>query len=235
MIGEPEIEIREGKRLSHRTIAMPKGLVELQVQTLSLPYAFWKRVLDLLVASVLCILLLPLFLLIALLVKITSRGPIIYMCKRAGIGGQTFRFVKFRTMYVDADKRLENLLEQNEKDGPIFKMKEDPRITPIGRFLRRTSLDELPQLLNVIRGTMSLVGPRPPLPREVEQYDSFAAYRLSVKPGMTCYWQIMGRSNLSFEEWMQLDHKYIDEMSFWTDLKILCKTPAAIFRAEGAY
>jgi len=215
-------------------MAMPLG-IELNVQQLSVPYAFWKRVLDVLVASLLCLILLPLFLVIALLVKATSHGPIIYMCRRVGKGGRTFRFVKFRTMYVDADKRLEQLLGSNEKDGPIFKMKNDPRITPIGRFLRRTSLDELPQLLNVIRGSMSLVGPRPPLPREVEQYDNFAAHRLAVKPGMTCYWQIMGRSNLTFDEWMQLDHKYIEDMSFWTDLKILMKTPAAIFRAEGAY
>lgn len=213
---------------------MPTG-IDLSVEDLSITYAFWKRVLDLLVASVLLIALSPILLLIALAVRLTSPGPIIYMCRRVGKGGRTFRFVKFRTMYVDADTRLQELMQCNEKDGPIFKMKNDPRITPIGRFLRRTSLDELPQLLNVVRGSMSLVGPRPPLPREVEQYDSFAAHRLAVKPGMTCYWQISGRSNLSFDEWMQLDHKYIDEMSFWTDLKILLKTPQAIFKAEGAY
>ncbi|MEA2554374.1 MAG: hypothetical protein QOJ65_2550 [Fimbriimonadaceae bacterium] len=215
-------------------MAMPAG-IELSVEKLSFPYAFWKRVLDLVVASILLIVFMPLLLLIALLVRVTSRGPIIYMCRRVGKGGRTFRFVKFRTMYTDADSRLAELLQCNEKDGPIFKMKNDPRITPIGRILRRTSLDELPQLLNVVRGSMSLVGPRPPLPREVELYDNFAARRLSVKPGMTCYWQISGRSNLSFEEWMQLDNKYIEEMGFWTDLKILVKTVPAILRAEGAY
>ena len=215
-------------------MAIPVG-VELDVKRLGYRYAFWKRVLDVIVASILLILLLPLLLIIAFVVGLTSRGPIIYMCRRVGRGGRTFRFVKFRTMYVDADKRLAELLHANEKDGPIFKMKEDPRITPVGRILRRTSLDELPQLLNVIRGSMSLVGPRPPLPREVEKYDTFAAQRLAVKPGMTCYWQISGRSNLSFDEWMRLDQQYIAEMSFWTDLKILLKTPKAILSADGAY
>ena len=138
-------------------------------------------------------------------------------------------------MYVDADKRLADLKNENEKDGPIFKMKNDPRITPVGRFLRKYSLDELPQLINVFKGDMSLVGPRPPIPHEVQQYDAYCLERLSVRPGLTCYWQIMGRSNLSFQEWMELDHRYLREMSVWTDLKILIKTPAAVLKGEGAY
>ncbi len=138
-------------------------------------------------------------------------------------------------MYVDADERLASLMGNNEKDGPIFKMKNDPRITPLGRFLRKYSLDELPQLIHVCRGEMSMVGPRPPVPREVEQYDDVARERLTIKPGLTCYWQIQGRSNLTFEEWMALDHKYMQEMSFWTDVKILLQTPMAVLKGEGAY
>jgi lipopolysaccharide/colanic/teichoic acid biosynthesis glycosyltransferase len=136
---------------------------------------------------------------------------------------------------LDADSRLKDVLALNEKDGPIFKMQNDPRITRVGRFLRRTSLDELPQLFNVFRGDMSLVGPRPPLPHEVEKYDEYAMERLSVRPGMTCYWQIMGRSNLSFEQWMELDHRYLEEMSVTTDIMILLKTPVAVFKGDGAY
>jgi lipopolysaccharide/colanic/teichoic acid biosynthesis glycosyltransferase len=138
-------------------------------------------------------------------------------------------------MYLDADQRRHLLSEENEKDGPIFKIKNDPRITPIGRILRKYSLDELPQFVSVFVGDMSLVGPRPPLPSEVANYDEFAMRRLTVKPGITCYWQIMGRSDLSFDEWMALDNKYIDEMGLLTDLKIICKTPGAVLRGEGAY
>jgi len=198
-------------------------------------YRVWKRGFDLAFALVLLTLFLPLFLILALLVKLTSRGPVFYASTRIGRCGRPFKFLKFRSMYQDADKRLADLLAQNEKDGPIFKMKNDPRITPIGRFMRKYSLDELPQLIHVARGEMSMVGPRPPVPREVEQYDEFARQRLTIKPGMTCYWQIQGRSNLSFEEWMELDNKYIQEMSFWTDVKILVQTPMAVIRGEGAY
>lgn len=198
-------------------------------------YRVWKRGFDLAVSLVLLTLFLPIFLIVALLVKLTSKGPVFYASTRVGRCGKHFRFLKFRTMYADADARLASLLAKNEKDGPIFKMKNDPRITPVGRFLRKYSLDELPQLIHVARGEMSLVGPRPPVPREVAQYDEFARERLTIKPGMTCYWQIQGRSNLSFEEWMELDHKYMKEMSFWTDVKILAQTPKAVFKGEGAY
>mgnify|MGYP000921772785 FL=1 len=194
-----------------------------------------KRGLDMLGSLILITLFSPLLLGIALAVKLTSAGPVFYVSTRVGRGGRTFGFLKFRSMYVDADKRLAELREANEKDGPIFKMKNDPRITPIGRFLRKYSLDELPQLFNVFKGDMSLVGPRPPIPHEVEQYDEYCLERLSVRPGLTCYWQIMGRSNLSFAEWMELDHKYLREMGLWTDLKILLKTPLAVLKGEGAY
>ncbi|HVL37883.1 MAG TPA: exopolysaccharide biosynthesis polyprenyl glycosylphosphotransferase [Fimbriimonadaceae bacterium] len=205
------------------------------IRTRQVPYAPFKRFLDIVGSVILLVLLLPVYLLIALSVRLTSKGPVFYKCDRVGLGGRVFKFVKFRSMYVDADERLGALMQQNEKDGPIFKMKRDPRITPVGRFLRKYSLDELPQLVNVFKGEMSLVGPRPPLPREVEQYDDYAMQRLSVKPGISCYWQIMGRSDLSFQEWMDLDHRYIREMSFWTDLMILLKTPLAVLRGRGAY
>jgi lipopolysaccharide/colanic/teichoic acid biosynthesis glycosyltransferase len=194
-----------------------------------------KRGLDFLGSLGLIVLTAPLWIVIAALVKLTSQGPVLYSSTRVGRGGRPFQFLKFRSMYVDADRRLAELRDANEKDGPIFKMKHDPRVTPLGRFLRKYSLDELPQLYNVLRGDMSLVGPRPPLPHEVEQYDEYCRERLSVRPGLTCYWQIIGRSNLSFGEWMELDHRYLREMGLWTDLKILLKTPVAVLKGDGAY
>ncbi|HET6644492.1 MAG TPA: exopolysaccharide biosynthesis polyprenyl glycosylphosphotransferase [Fimbriimonadales bacterium] len=198
-------------------------------------YAFWKRVLDIVGSIFLILLLSPVLIAIALLVKLTSPGGIIYRSPRVGKGGAIFPFLKFRSMYKDADGKLAALLEKNEKDGPIFKMKHDPRITPVGRVLRKYSLDELPQLFNVLRGEMSLVGPRPPIPREVDQYDEKSFVRLSVTPGITCLWQICGRSDTSFQEWMALDTLYVEQMSFWLDLKILLKTPTAVLRGDGAY
>lgn len=198
-------------------------------------YAFAKRTLDIIVsASLLALLFVPMAL-IFLLVKMTSKGPALYKSERIGLGGRPFMFLKFRSMHVDADQRLADLLRQNEKDGPIFKMVKDPRVTPIGKFLRKTSLDELPQLIHVLLGQMTLVGPRPPVRCEVVQYDAAALERLSVKPGITCYWQIGGRSDLSFEKWIELDRQYLRDMSLWTDLVILVKTPLAVFTCRGAY
>jgi exopolysaccharide biosynthesis polyprenyl glycosylphosphotransferase len=220
----------------HSALQAAKSIKEVgQPVPRTIPYAFWKRLFDIAGSIALLIVLFPLFLVIALAVKLTSKGPIFYKCQRVGLAGGPFPFIKFRSMYIDADRRLADLLGQNEKDGPIFKMKNDPRITPVGGFLRKYSLDELPQLVNVLIGQMSLVGPRPPLPREVEQYDEYMMQRLTVKPGITCFWQIMGRSDLTFQEWMDLDHRYLREMSFWTDLVILLKTPMAVLKGDGAY
>lgn len=194
-----------------------------------------KRLLDIFGSAALIVALSPILALTALAVRLTSRGPVIYVSKRVGRCGRVFRFLKFRSMYVDADKRRAALEGKNEKDGPIFKMKHDPRITPVGRFIRKYSLDELPQLFNVFVGHMSLVGPRPPLVQEVQKYTSNQMERLSVRPGLTCYWQIMGRSDLTFEEWMELDQRYLREMSVLTDLKILLATPIAVVRGKGAY
>lgn len=197
-------------------------------------YSAVKRVADIVIAIPLLLLLSPLYLFVALLVRCTSRGPVLYKSQRVGQCGRLFSFYKFRSMHVDADARLEALLEMNEKDGPIFKIADDPRVTVVGRFLRQSSLDELPQLFHVLKGDMSLVGPRPPLPREVIRYGPEHLERLRVKPGITCYWQVMGRSNLTFEQWMELDRKYLHEMGFWTDLKILLRTPLAVLRRDGA-
>jgi exopolysaccharide biosynthesis polyprenyl glycosylphosphotransferase len=209
--------------------------VRRQIAPKVITYRKRKRLLDIFGSLFLIVLFMPLMLVIALAVKLTSRGPVFYTAKRVGRMGRIFDFYKFRSMYVDADARLKEVLPSNEKDGPIFKMQNDPRMTRVGRFLRRTSMDELPQLFNVFRGDMSLVGPRPPLTHEVEKYDEYAMERLAVRPGMTCYWQIMGRSNLSFEEWMRLDHKYLEDMSVVTDLMILLKTPIAVLKGDGAY
>lgn len=198
-------------------------------------YRVAKRTLDFVGAAILLIFFFPLFFLLTLMVRVSSPGPIFYRSNRVGVCGTLFPFVKFRTMYVDADRRLGELQHRNEKDGPIFKIKDDPRITPVGKFMRKFSLDELPQLISVLNGDMSLVGPRPPIPHEVEQYDEETKRRLTVKPGMTCYWQISGRSNLTFEEWMAMDRKYIDEMSFFVDIAILLKTPLAVIKGDGAY
>lgn len=210
-----------------------KRLQDLAPRVIS--YRKRKRILDIVGSSFLLIVLFPLMALFALLIKLTSKGPVFFVSPRVGLCGKTFRFYKFRSMYTDAETRLVEIKDQNEREGPIFKMRNDPRITPVGRFMRKFSIDELPQLLNVFLGDMSLVGPRPPLPREVEQYDDYMMQRLSVRPGLTCYWQIMGRSDLTFEQWMELDHRYLNEMSVWVDLKILFLTPLAVLRGDGAY
>jgi len=218
-----------------KTQSQPESAFAARIPGVQIGYASWKRVLDIVGSIFLLLLLAPVLLVIAILVLVTSPGGMIYRQKRVGKGGRLFDFYKFRSMYKDADKRLESLMGANEKEGPIFKIKDDPRITPIGKFLRKYSLDELPQLFNVLKGDMSLVGPRPPIPREVEQYNDSAFRRLSVPPGITCLWQICGRSDTTFDEWMALDALYVQQMSFWLDLKILMKTPTAVIRGDGAY
>jgi lipopolysaccharide/colanic/teichoic acid biosynthesis glycosyltransferase len=176
----------------------------------------------------------PIFLIVALLVKFTSRGPVLFKQTRVGVGGRLFTCYKFRSMYMDAEARLETLRHLNEVSGPVFKIKNDPRITPVGRFIRKSSLDELPQFLNVLFGEMSLVGPRPAIPAEVVKYGPKERGRLAVKPGLTCLWQIGGRSSVDFERWVELDLDYIRTMSFWGDLLILLKTVPAVLTARGA-
>ena len=193
----------------------------------------FKRLGDIIGSALLLVLLLPLLLLIALLIKLTAPGPVFYKQIRATLHGRTFPMFKFRTMVVGADKMLGELADKNESSGPTFKIKQDPRVTSIGRFLRRYSLDELPQLFNVLVGQMSLVGPRPPIPAEVEQYEPWQRRRLSMRSGCTCLWQVGGRNALSFEQWMALDLQYIDNWSIMLDIKILSKTLAAMVRGTG--
>lgn len=194
-----------------------------------------KRTIDVVGASVLLLLCLPVLLAIAILVKLSSPGPVLYRQDRVGRDGRTFAFLKFRTMIDGADLLRDELLDKNDCDGILFKMRSDPRVTPIGRRLRRFSLDELPQLLHVLLGHMSLVGPRPPLPIEVETYDPVERRRLAVKPGLTGLWQVSGRSNLSWDESIELDLHYVDNWSLLLDLRILVRTMPAVVTARGAY
>ncbi len=193
-----------------------------------------KRVLDLALSSALLALLSPLLLAVAIAIKITSPGPVLFAQERVGMNRRRFMMYKFRSMYIDAEQRRAEVAHLNEMDGPVFKIRNDPRVTPLGRWLRATSIDELPQLFNVLRGQISLVGPRPPIMDEVERYEWLYRKRLSIKPGVTCFWQISGRNDLSFRQWMELDRSYVDNWSLWLDLKILFLTvPAVLFR-KGA-
>ncbi len=198
-------------------------------------YEFFKRIADVVLSLVGLIVLAVPLLIVTLIVTIDSFGASpIYVQERVGKNGKPFRFYKFRSMVPGADQMLDSLLEKNEMDGPVFKIKDDPRVTPFGRFIRRTSIDELPQLWNVLKGEMSLVGPRPPLAREVAQYTEEQKKRLAVTPGLTCYWQVQPRRNdMTFEEWFKLDMRYIQKRSFRTDIAILFKTIFAVLGQEG--
>lgn len=198
-------------------------------------YEFFKRAMDIVCSGLALLILLPLFLILAIAVR-SDGGPAFYTQERVGKDGKLFRIFKFRSMCMNADspEMLAKLAALNEMDGPAFKIKNDPRITKVGRFIRRTSLDELPQLINIFIGDMTIVGPRPPLVSEVEQYTDYQRQRLLVKQGLTCYWQCSGRNNINFQEWVELDLKYIRERSFWTDIKIIFKTIPAVLSGDGA-
>ena len=199
-------------------------------------YLSSKRIIDFLLSILGIILLSPLFFLTASIIKVEDRkGPIFFKQMRIGKGGKSFYMYKFRSMVSNAEDLKDLLVDQNEASGPVFKIKHDPRVTKVGRFIRKTSIDELPQLLNVLKGEMSLVGPRPPLPEEVEKYTSYERQRLSVIPGLTCYWQVSGRSKLSFEQWVELDLKYIEERNFYIDIKLIFKTFFVLFGSKDAY
>jgi lipopolysaccharide/colanic/teichoic acid biosynthesis glycosyltransferase len=188
-----------------------------------------------LLGSILLLATLPLWPLIALAIKLDSPGPVLFFQVRLSKEGRPFNFIKFRSMYRDAESRLPSLLAHNETDGPVFKIRRDPRITRVGRILRRTSLDEIPQLINVLLGDMSLVGPRPPIPEEVEKYRESDYHRLAVKPGLTCLWQVSGRSECTFDEWMHYDAAYVRGISLWMDVVILVRTVRAVLSCRGAY
>jgi len=200
-----------------------------------LGHLFFKRIFDFIISGIALVILAPMFLIVAIIIKVTSAGPVFYKQLRCGLYGRKFMFFKFRTMIKDAESQLKDLLKYNEMSGPVFKMTNDPRITIIGKWLRKFSIDEMPQLWNVLKGDMSLVGPRPPLPSEVENYDNWQRRRLSMRPGITCLWQISGRNEIvDFQEWMKLDLEYIDNWSVLLDLKILIKTIPAVFWGIGA-
>jgi len=193
-----------------------------------------KRAFDVLVSASVLLALSPVLLATAIAILIDSPGPVFFRQWRVGRNGRPFRMLKFRSMYRDAERRLEALRERNEMSGPVFKMADDPRVTRVGRFLRRLSLDEFPQFWNVLRGEMSVVGPRPPIPDEVRQYKRWQRRRLSVRPGITCVWQISGRNEIDFDRWMELDLEYIDTWSLWGDIAICLKTIPAVISTRGA-
>jgi exopolysaccharide biosynthesis polyprenyl glycosylphosphotransferase len=212
-----------------------KVLIDEQAQNQRYVYRFFKRMLDIVASVIGLIVLSPVFLIVSLAIKAEDRGPIFYSQVRLGKGQRPFKMYKFRSMIVDADKKLEKLLKQNEVEGAMFKMKEDPRITRVGRFIRKHSLDELPQLLNVLTGDMSLVGPRPPLEREVASYSEYDKQRLIIKPGCTGFWQVTARNDVDFEGMVNLDLEYIERSSVLFDIGILFRTVVIVFKPNGAY
>lgn len=201
----------------------------------SVPLPFAKRAVDLCVSAAALLLLAPLFAVVAVAIKLDSPGPVLFRQLRAGRGGRSFAFYKFRSMHADAEKRRAELEASNEKDGPIFKIRDDPRITRVGRVLRRWSLDELPQLWNIVKGDLSLVGPRSPTLNEVAEYERWQRRRLDVTGGLTCIWQVSGRSQVSFQEWMRMDMRYVRRRSSWLDFCLLARTLPAVLQGRGAY
>ena len=193
-----------------------------------------KRLFDVAASSAALAALAPLMLTVAVVIKLSSRGPVLFKQQRVGRHGRPFHMLKFRSMVVNAEELKAKLMALNEQAGPVFKMKRDPRITPIGRFIRKFSIDELPQLINVLRGEMSLVGPRPPVPSEVARYEAWQRRRLSVRPGLTCVWQVSGRNEISFEEWMYLDMQYIDHWSLAQDFELILRTVPVVLTGRGA-
>ena len=197
-------------------------------------YEVIKRIIDVVASFTGLILLSPLILIVSILIKLESKGEVIFKQKRVGLNGKEFYMYKFRSMVINAEELKEQLESQNEMSGPMFKIKDDPRITNVGKFIRKTSIDELPQLINVIKGDMSLVGPRPSLPKEVKKFEQWMMERLEVKPGLTCIWQISGRNNIDFEDWMKLDIKYVRERSLVLDFKLIFKTIFVLFGDKNA-
>jgi exopolysaccharide biosynthesis polyprenyl glycosylphosphotransferase len=197
-------------------------------------YEVAKRSFDVAFASLVLLVALPIWFAVAVLVATTSAGPVFFRQQRCGRNGRPFTCYKFRTMVVDAEQQRNGLLVLNEASGPVFKIRRDPRVTRVGRWLRKASIDEVPQLINVLRGEMSVVGPRPPIVAEVEKYSEFQRRRLAVKPGLTCLWQISGRSNLGFEEWVALDLEYIERQGFWYDIGLVLRTIPAVLTGRGA-
>lgn len=224
-----------GISLSKDEFAVLREKIEKASDSNRCVYWFVKRIFDIIMSSVAILILSPVFLIVALAIYIDDpKGSPFFVQTRVGRHGKKFKFYKFRSMVSNAEELLEQLKEKNEKDGPVFKMKDDPRITRVGKFIRKTSIDELPQLFNILKGDMSIVGPRPSLPKEVGQYNDYQAQRLFVTPGLTCYWQASKkRDEIPFDEWVDLDIKYILERSWLVDIKVIIKTFTAVFTGQG--
>jgi exopolysaccharide biosynthesis polyprenyl glycosylphosphotransferase len=225
---------RRGAQRSENEEALFDGKpVLVDVVTLDPSYEFLKRAMDIVLSGVAIICLTPALALVALAIKLTSKGPVFFEQQRVGLGGKSFKMFKFRTMVVNAEELKATLAKQNEQTGPVFKMKNDPRITRVGGFLRKHSIDELPQIWNVLKGDLSIGGPRPAVPSEVVKYRHWHARRVSVKPGLTCIWQVSGRNNISFEQWMRMDIRYIAKQSIWFDIKLILKTIKVVIKGDG--
>lgn len=226
----------EGAASAGMSAASAATLVQFDLRTAQSFYLrTGKRVMDVIGAAVALVLTAPILLIAALAIKLESRGPVLYRSTRIGRGGRPFTFLKLRSMVHGADQHRHRLSHLNECDGPVFKISRDPRVTRVGRFLRVTSIDEIPQFANVLLDQMSLVGPRPPIPEEVAQYEPWQFHRLDVRPGITCLWQISGRSRIGFQEWMRLDLEYVRRQSLALDVNILLRTVPAVLSREGAY
>ena len=225
----------DGAKALTKNSVIDRNNMKVIYQRKSSVYKFLKRLFDILLSGIALICLSPIFLVTAVAIKLEDGGPAFFTQPRAGKDMKPFKMYKFRSMYVNADEKLAELLKDNEQTGHAFKIKNDPRITKVGKFIRKVSIDELPQLINIIKGDMSIVGPRPILPWQMEECNEYERQRLIVQPGLTCYWQIGGRANIKWEEWVELDLDYIQDMSLWTDLKMIVKTIPAVFDSEGAY
>lgn len=210
------------------------GKTETVVINQSIAYRFFKRIFDILLSVIAIIVLSPVFLITAIAIRLEDGQPVVFTQKRSGINGNEFKMYKFRSMVKNAPEMHKELLKHNELDGPAFKMKDDPRITKVGKIIRKTSIDELPQLINIIKGEMSIVGPRPLPTYETENCNEYQKQRLLMKPGLTCYWQVMGRNDIEFDEWIELDLKYIKNASILTDIGLIIMTFGAVFTGRGA-
>lgn len=231
LLGVSQVKIGGGEM---QEVELSKGIEISSEIDKGQAYYVVKRTIDVVGALFGILFLSPILLVIAILIKLESKGPIVFSQERVGLNGETFKMYKFRSMVTNAEEILDKLRDKNEMSGPMFKIKDDPRITKMGKFIRKTSIDELPQLFNVLKGEMALVGPRPSLPREVVQFTDYQKLRLLAKPGLTCYWQVSGRNNIDFEDWMELDVKYVRERSTWIDIKLIFKTVGVLFGDKNA-
>ena len=230
----PAYSFRLGRALPADAQRLQHGYVHYNIYEPKVRRRAVKRVFDIVSSAAALWLLLPLMAIVAVTIKLTSRGPVLFKQKRLGLHGRSFNMLKFRSMVADAEALKVRLAALNEQSGPVFKMRNDPRVTPVGRFIRKYSIDELPQLINVLRGDMSVVGPRPPVPSEVVKYEAWQQRRLSVRPGLTCLWQVSGRNQISFEDWMYLDMQYIDHWSLLQDLRLIFRTVPVVLTGRGS-